>query len=105
MIIDKIKAADEFIQNNKNVVNSEYRLNYHLMGEYGWINDPNGFIQFNGSYHVFFQYYPYEAIWGPMHWGHAVSEDLVKWSYLPIALAPDREFDKDGCFSGYSIEV
>ncbi|MGH4137883.1 glycoside hydrolase family 32 protein [Clostridium sp.] len=105
MTIDKIKAANEFIQKNKNKINSEYRLNYHLMGEYGWINDPNGFIQFNGSYHVFFQYYPYEAIWGPMHWGHAVSEDLVKWRYLPIALAPDSEFDKDGCFSGSAIEV
>lgn len=105
MIIDKLYEANEFIEANKDRINTEYRLNYHLMGEFGWINDPNGFIQFNSRYHVFFQHYPYEAIWGPMHWGHAASEDLVKWSYLPIVLAPDSEFDKDGCFSGSSIEV
>ncbi|MGV8981427.1 glycoside hydrolase family 32 protein [Clostridium sp.] len=102
---NKVIDVNEFIENNKVRINKEYRLNYHLMGELGWINDPNGFIQFNGSYHVFYQHYPYKAIWGAMHWGHAVSEDLVKWRYLPIALTPDREFDKDGCFSGSAIEV
>jgi beta-fructofuranosidase len=105
MIIDKIKAANVFIENSKNMINSEYRLNYHLMGEHGWINDPNGFIFYKGEYHLFYQHYPYEACVGPMHWGHAVSVDLIKWHYLPIALAPDSEFDKDGCFSGSSIEV
>lgn len=104
MIINKLCEPNEFIKANKYKINTEYRLNYHLMGEFGWINDPNGFIQFNGSYHVFYQHYPYSSFWGPMHWGHAVSEDLVKWRYLPIALTPDTEFDKDGCFSGSSIE-
>jgi len=105
MTIDKIKAANEFIQINKNKINSEYRLNYHLMGEYGWINDPNGFVFYKGAYHLFYQYHPYEAIVGPMHWGHASSLDLIKWDYHPIALAPNRDFDKDGCFSGTSIIV
>jgi beta-fructofuranosidase len=82
----------------------DYRLNYHLMAEVGWMNDPNGFIQYNGEYHLFYQHYPYKSVWGPMHWGHAVSRDLVKWEYLPIALAPDEAFDRDGCFSGSAIE-
>ncbi|MNX52791.1 Sucrose-6-phosphate hydrolase [compost metagenome] len=82
----------------------DYRLNYHLMAEYGWMNDPNGFVQYKGQYHLFYQHYPYKPVWGPMHWGHAVSTDLIKWEYLPIALAPDGEFDRDGCFSGSAIE-
>jgi len=97
------KNPDEFIKENKNKLNKEYRLNYHFMGEYGWINDPNGFIYYKGHYHLFYQHYPYEAKWGPMHWGHAKSKDLIKWDYLPIALKPDKPYDIDGCFSGSSI--
>ncbi|MFM9277224.1 glycoside hydrolase family 32 protein [Paenibacillus jiagnxiensis] len=82
----------------------DYRLNYHLMAEFGWMNDPNGFIHYNGQYHLFYQHYPYEPVWGPMHWGHAVSRDLMKWDYLPVALAPDGVLDRDGCFSGSAIE-
>lgn len=68
------------------------------------MNDPNGFIHYKDSYHLFYQHYPYKPVWGPMHWGHAVSRDLVKWEYLPVALAPDGEFDRDGCFSGSAVE-
>lgn len=96
--------ADQFIKESKALLKAEYRLNYHLMGEYGWMNDPNGFIQYKGQYHLFYQHYPYKPVWGPMHWGHAVSRDLIKWEYLPVALAPDGEFDRDGCFSGSAIE-
>ncbi len=74
------------------------------MGEFGWMNDPNGFIHYQGQYHLFYQHYPYQPAWGPMHWGHAVSDDLMTWSYLPIALAPDQPYDRDGCFSGSAIE-
>ncbi|TDF95500.1 glycoside hydrolase family 32 protein [Paenibacillus piri] len=98
------EQADRFIQENKLLVRSDYRLNYHLMGEYGWINDPNGFIHYNDVYHLFYQYHPYSAKWDNMHWGHAVSTDLVRWEYLPVALAPGEGFDKDGCFSGSAIE-
>ncbi|CAM3040334.1 glycoside hydrolase family 32 protein [Paenibacillus sediminis] len=96
--------ADRFIRESKHLLRPDYRLNYHLMAEFGWMNDPNGFIQYNGQYHLFYQHYPYEPVWGPMHWGHAVSRDLIKWEYLPVALAPDGVFDRDGCFSGSAVE-
>lgn len=76
---------------------------FHITGERGWINDPNGLIYFNNQYHAFFQYHPYDTKWGPMHWGHVVSDDLTNWQYLPVALTPDSDCDKDGCFSGSAI--
>ncbi len=76
---------------------------FHITGEKGWINDPNGLIYFNGQYHAFFQHHPYDVKWGPMHWGHVVSNDLTNWKYLPIALTPGDECDKNGCFSGTAI--
>lgn len=69
------------------------------------MNDPNGFSYYNGEYHLFYQYHPYASYWGPMHWGHAVSKDLLHWRYLPAALAPDESYDKDGCFSGSAVEM
>ena len=83
------------------VNNDRYRLGYHVMAKAGWINDPNGFSYFKGYYHIFYQYYPYGSDWGPMHWGHARSKDLVHWETLPIALEPTIE---DGCFSGSAVE-
>ena len=76
---------------------------YHITPPCGWINDPNGVIKFKNQYHVFYQYHPFGLIWGPMQWGHVVSDDLLHWKELPIALTPGDEFDKDGCFSGSSI--
>lgn len=76
---------------------------FHVTGEIGWINDPNGLIYYNGQYHAFFQYHPYDTKWGPMHWGHVVSDDLTNWEYLPVALTPGDDCDKDGCFSGSAI--
>lgn len=99
-----VKKANEFIKENKDSVKQDYRHHYHFMAPIGWINDPNGFIYYKGEYHLFYQYYPYDSVWGPMHWGHAKSKDLITWEHLPVALAPDQPYDKDGCFSGSAIE-
>lgn len=81
------------------------RFRWHFEPRVGWMNDPNGLVYFRGMYHAFFQHYPHAPRWGQMHWGHAVSEDLVHWQELPIALYPDREYENDGgCFSGSAIE-
>lgn len=97
-------AADQYIARHRSGLNRRRRLGFHLMGEVGWINDPNGFSYFGGEYHLFYQHYPYAAQWGPMHWGHAVSQDLVRWEHRPVALAPDRPYDRSGAFSGSAIE-
>ncbi len=78
---------------------------FHVTGGIGWINDPNGFAPYKGEYHLFFQYYPYDTKWGPMHWGHVKTKDFIRWERLPAALAPDAEYDRDGCFSGGAIEL
>lgn len=69
-----------------------------------WINDPNGFIWFKGQYHLFYQCFPYSTEWGRMHWGHAVSKDLVNWEEKGIALFPSKTDDRSGCFSGSAVE-
>ena len=66
-----------------------YRPQYHFSPEKKWMNDPNGLVYLDGEYHLFYQYYPDSTVWGPMHWGHAVSNDLITWKHLPIALYPD----------------
>ena len=76
----------------------------HLKAPGNWINDPNGFLYYKGKYHLFYQYFPYEPRWGTMHWGHAVSDDLVHWEHLGVALYPTKEYDSNGVFSGSSIE-
>ncbi|HZK93071.1 MAG TPA: glycoside hydrolase family 32 protein [Prolixibacteraceae bacterium] len=67
----------------------KYRPQFHFSPATQWTNDPNGLVYFEGEYHLFYQYYPDSIVWGPMHWGHAISKDLVHWEHLPIALYPD----------------
>ncbi len=76
----------------------------HLKAPGNWLNDPNGFIYYKGKYHLFYQHFPYAPVWGTMHWGHAVSEDLVHWEHQDIALFPTKEYDKNGVFSGSALE-
>lgn len=78
---------------------------YHFAPPANWLNDPNGLIHWQGKYHLFYQHNPAEAVWGPMHWGHAVSPDLVHWQHLPIALSPTPDGpDKDGAWSGCAVD-
>ena len=80
------------------------RPQYHLLPAANWMNDPNAPIYWQGNYHMFYQYNPNGAYWGDMHWGHAVSRDMVHWKHLPVALAPTPGGpDKDGVFSGCAV--
>lgn len=77
----------------------------HLLPTKNWMNDPNGPIYWKGQYHMFFQYNPNAAVWGDMHWAHAVSPDMIHWRHLPIALAPTPGWDDaDGCFTGSAVD-
>ena len=71
------------------VYREPHRPQFHFSPPTAWMNDPNGMVYLDGEYHLFYQYYPDSTVWGPMHWGHAISEDLVHWDQQPIALYPD----------------
>src|ERR1700675_720225 len=76
------------------------RPQFHLLPAKNWMNDPNGPIYWKGRYHMFFQYNPGAAVWGDMHWAHAVSPDLIHWKHMPVALSPTPgSSDAFGCFT------
>lgn len=104
MTSKKLQRARDFVEKYSPFV-AEELPRFHLTGGIGWINDPNGFAPYKGEYHLFYQYYPYDVKWGPMHWGHAKTKDFIKWEQLPVAMAPDMDYDKDGVFSGGAVEM
>jgi len=105
MTSQTLREARKYEEAAEKLITKEERPDFHLSPRAGWMNDPNGFSCYDGKYHMFYQYYPYESKWGPMHWGHAVSDDLLHWEYLPAALAPDEAYDRDGCFSGSAVTL
>ena len=96
--IDSIKKAHELIKKDPS------RPQYHLLPPAMWMNDPNGPIFYNNKFHLFYQHNPFKPKWGVMYWGHAVSPDLIHWTHLPTALAPDRIKGEKSCFSGCCVE-
>lgn len=105
MISQILRDARKYEETTEKINSDTIRPAFHLSTRVGWINDPNGFSFYKGEYHLFYQYHPYNSHWGLMYWGHAVSKDLLHWTYLPAALAPDTAYDRDGCFSGSAVTL
>ena len=97
-----LKQSNNYLLTHAGRINMQYRPRYHFAPPVGWMNDPNGVCYFRGAMHVFYQYYPYDSCWGPMHWGHAYTRDNCVFHHCKVALAPDRA-DESGCFSGGAI--
>ncbi|MBT1176126.1 glycoside hydrolase family 32 protein [Bifidobacterium callimiconis] len=83
--------------------NDRWYPKFHIASNGGWINDPNGLCYYKGRWHVFYQLHPYGTQWGPMHWGHVSSTDMIHWKREPIAMAPSLEEEKNGVFSGSAV--
>jgi len=100
----RLERAEQALSTAVKQRDDAFYPHYHLAPPAGWMNDPNGLIYHQGLYHAFYQHHPFSENWGPMHWGHATSHDMVHWQHQPIALAPGDEYDADGCFSGSAVD-
>src|SRR5690606_3679966 len=89
LIVVAIPAFSQNVARNGALLKEKYRPQFHLSPMEKWTNDPNELVYFVGEYHLFYQHFPDSSVWVPMHWGHAVSTDLIHWKHLPIALYPD----------------
>lgn len=90
LVLNTLLSGCKNTKKTHSAIVEKYRPLIHFSPKEKWMNDPNGMVFYNGEYHLFYQCYPDSTVWGPMHWGHAVSKDLVKWESLPIALYPDK---------------
>lgn len=89
-LLQFISFTDEKHENPNELYHEKFRPYFHFSSAQGWLNDPNGLYYKDGLYHLFYQHYPADVVWGPMHWGHAVSKDLFSWQEKDIALFPDE---------------
>lgn len=103
--MDKLRQTTDKVEvNRKTLTGDIHRPLYHFVPPANWMNDPNGFIHWQGRYHLFYQYNPDGAYHNNIHWGHAASHDLVHWEDRPVALAPTPDGpDADGCWSGSAV--
>lgn len=95
---EKEKASEMEVSAVMN--DTDYRPNFHFTPKENWMNDPNGMFYLDGTYHLFYQYHPDSSTWGPMHWGHATSKDMIRWEHQPVALFPDEH---GWIFSGSAV--
>ncbi|KHD37800.1 sucrose-6-phosphate hydrolase [Clostridium acetobutylicum] len=102
--LEFIKKVSDIEEKYRDKVEKDYyRQNYHLMPKVGFMNDPNGLIEINGEYHVFYQYNPFYPDEKHVCWGHFRSKDLITWECLPVALSPLEWYDSHGCYSGSAV--
>ncbi len=100
-----LKDPQELWEMHEDVKRSDYRQQFHIQSVTGLINDPNGFVRHNESWHLFYQWCPWGAVHGLKYWYHVVSKDLVTWQNLGITLMPDRDYDNKGVYSGSAMPI
>ncbi|XP_028028061.1 uncharacterized protein LOC114241426 [Bombyx mandarina] len=98
-----LSHIETFVQENRYCLKQRYRPLYHISAAHAWTNHPSAFVYYKRQYHIFYQYHPYNGAWGPISWGHVVSDNLVDWTFYPPALIPGELYDKHGCLSGSAI--
>lgn len=103
---DRVLPAPDLTPRRSRYAGDIHRPQYHFIPPEHWMNEPHAPLHFRGKYHIFYQHNPQGPYWHQIHWGHAVSDDLVHWRDLPYALIPERDaVDPDGCWSGSSVVV
>ncbi|MBX0297011.1 GH32 C-terminal domain-containing protein [Haloarcula nitratireducens] len=103
---DRPRGEEGFLELRERLADNPYRPRYHFAPPANWNNDPAGLVEYEGTYHLFYQHNPHGDFWGNMHWGHAVSDDLIHWEDRPIALAPEPdEHGEFGIFTGCGVNI